>query len=399
MSAVWTMKRLAVLALALLGVVAAGPGWAADAPNPAVIEGPTVSVVTAGESEVAEQILVTGTLVPREEVLVTPEIDGQSVSEILVEVGDVVTKGQVLARLNRDTLDVQMAQFRAQLAQADASKAQADASVAQAKANKIQAAKSLDRTLALKGKGFATAAKLDQDQSSASVSDAQLESAVRSIDVAIANKKAIEAQRDQILLKIGYTEVRAPSAGLVSQRNIRLGQVGSMAAPLPMFRIIADADIELEADVPDTSLPRLRKGMMVSVIPAGMTEAVQGTIRLKSPEIDKATRLGHVRIALAHDDRLAIGASARGSVEIGRKKGVTLPLSAVSYDKTGAYVQVVKENIVRTQRVEVGLRGAQKAEIASGLTAGDQVIARAGTFVRDGDRVKPVAAPAQEASQ
>ena len=172
-----------------------------------------------------------------------------------------------------------------------------------------------------------------------------------------------------------------------------------MAAPLPMFRIIADADIELEADVPDTSLPRLRKGMMVSVIPAGMTEAVQGTIRLKSPEIDKATRLGHVRIALAHDDRLAIGASARGSVEIGRKKGVTLPLSAVSYDKTGAYVQVVKENIVRTQRVEVGLRGAQKAEIASGLTAGDQVIARAGTFVRDGDRVKPVAAPAQEASQ
>ena len=399
MSTVWTMKRSAVLTLALLGALAIGPSWAEDAPKLAIIEGPTVSVVTAGESEVAEQILVTGTLVPREEVLVTPEIDGQGVSEILVEVGDMVTKGQVLARLNRDTLDVQMAQFKAQLAQADASKAQADASVAQAKANKIQAAKSLDRTLALKGKGFATAAKLDQDQSSASVSDAQLESAVRSIDVAIANKKATEAQRDQILLKIGYTEVRAPSAGLISQRNIRLGQIGSMAAPLPMFRIIADADIELEADVPDTSLPRLRKGMTVSVIPAGMTEAVQGTIRLKSPEIDKATRLGHVRIALAHDDRLAIGASARGSVEIGRKKGVTLPLSAVSYDKTGAYVQVVKENIVRTQRVEVGLRGVQKAEIVSGLTAGDQVIARAGTFVRDGDRVKPVAAPAQEATQ
>ena len=398
MSAVRTMTW-GMGALAALLIVLAETSFAADAPKVAVIEGPAVSVVTAAEAEVAEQILVTGSLVPREEVQVTPEIDGQGVSEVLVEVGDIVKKGQVLARLNRDTLDVQMAQFKAQLAQADASKAQADASVAQAKANKIQAARALDRTLALKGKGFATAAKLDQDQSSASVTDAQLESAVRSIDVAVANKKATEAQRDQVLWKIGRTEVRAPSAGLISQRNVHLGQIGSMAAPLPMFRIIADADIELEADVPDISLPRLRKGMTVAVTPAGMTESVEGTIRLKSPEIDKATRLGHVRIALAHDDRLAIGGSARGSIEIGRNKGVTLPLSAVSYDKTGAYVQIVKENIVHTQRVTVGLRGAKDAEITSGLAAGDQVIARAGTFVRDGDRVKPVPVPAQEATQ
>lgn len=391
--------RPSLIALALLAALATTANAASDPPKTSAAEGPTVSVVTAATGEVAEQIIVTGTLVPREEVLVTPEIDGQGVSEILVEVGDHVDKGQILAKLNRDTLDVQIAQFKAQLAQNDAARAQAEASVAQAKANKINAEHALDRTMALKGKGYATAAKLDQDQSSASVTDAQLESAIRSIDVAIANKKATEAQQDQIVWKIGRTDVRAPRAGLISQRNVRLGQVGSMAAPLPMFRIIAEADIELEADVPDISMPRIRKGMAAGVQPAGMTENVVGTVRLKSPEIDKATRLGKVRIALAHDDRLAIGGSARGSIEIGRNKGVTLPLSAVSYDKTGAYVQVVKENIVHTQRIVVGLHGTESVEITSGLVAGDQVIARAGTFVRDGDRVRPVAAPVQEAAQ
>ena len=388
-------------AVAFLLTLSVAGVQAADAPkpaDPAAIDGPTISVVTASEAEVSEQILVTGSLVPREEVLVTPAIEGQAISEILVEVGDHVDKGQVMARLNRDMFDVQMAQFKAQLAQSDAAKAQADAQVAQAKANQLQASRALTRTLALKGKGFATAAKLDQDQSAASVTDAQLESAMKSIDVALANTKAIEAQRDQVVLNISRADVRAQSAGIVSQRNVRLGQIGSMTG-LPMFRIIADADIELDADVPDISMPRIRKGMVVAVLPAGMTDSVAGTVRLIAPEIDKATRLGHVRIALAHDDRLAIGASARGSIEVGRSKGVTLPLSAVSYDATGAYVQIVKDNIVRTQRVAVGLRGSKSAEITSGLVVGDQVIARAGTFVRDGDRVRPVSLPIQEVSQ
>ena len=106
-----------------------------------------------------------------------------------------------------------------------------------------------------------------------------------------------------------------------------------------------------------------------------------------------------MRVALKHDDRLAIGASARGTIEIGRRSGVTLPLSAVSYDKAGAFAQVVKDNQVHTQRLTIGLLGNQTAEVTSGLAAGDLVISRAGTFVREGDRVRPMTAPAQEATQ
>ena len=389
--------RLCALALA---VCVPAFAWAADvAKAPAkAIEGPAVSVVAAATGEVAEQIVVTGTLVAREEVLVTPEIEGLGVSEILVDEGDHVKKGQVLARLNRASLEVQLTQFAAQLAQADAATAQAKAQVAQAQANRLLNSRALERANALHAKGFATASTLDQAQATSSVSDAQLDSAVKSVDSAIANKKAVEAQRDQILWRVSRTEIDAPSEGIISQRNVRLGQVGS-AVGLPMFRIIAGSDIELEAEIPDISLPRIAKAMAVFVQPAGMTEVVPGTVRLISPEIDKATRLGHVRVALKHDDRLAIGASARGTIEIGRRSGVTLPLSAVSYDKAGAFAQVVKDNQVHTQRLTIGLLGNQTAEVTSGLAAGDLVISRAGTFVREGDRVRPMTAPAQEATQ
>lgn len=394
--------RLGVVAIGLLLLSLPAFALAEEPAKPATtaaaLQGPAVSIFTAATADVSEVIQVTGTLVPREDVLVAPEVEGLGVSEILVDVGDTVEKGQVLAQLNRDTLDAQIAQFDAQLAQGDASKAQAEAQLAQAKANRLQAAKSLDRTEALKAKGFATTATLDQSQTSSLVNDALVLAAAKAIDVAIANRKATVAQKDQVLWRIGRTEIRSPSAGIVSQRNVRLGQIGSSATNA-MFRIIENGDIELEADVPDVSMPRIAKQMPVGVRPAGMTETVQGTVRLIAPEIDKATRLGKVRIALKYDERLRIGASASGFIEIGRKTAVTLPVAAVSYDKDGAYVQLVKDNRVKTQRVTVGLRGGKLAEIASGVAIGDQVVARAGTFVRDGDRVRPVAAPSEEASQ
>lgn len=398
-----TTKRLSLGIVGALFALSAGPAMAAEdaakaAPPAAALQGPAVSIFTAARSDVSELVQVTGTLTPREEVLVSPEVEGLGVAEILVDIGDKVEKGQVLARLNRDTLDAQVAQFDAQLAQGDASKAQAEAQLAQAKANRLVASKSLDRTEVLKAKGFATTATLDQSQASSAVNDALVDAAAKAIDVSVANRKATVAQKDQVLWKIGRAEVRAPSAGIVSQRNVRLGQIGSSAGTA-MFRIIADGDVELEAELPDVSMPRIAKGMAVAVSPAGMAEPILGTVRLISPEIDKATRLGKIRVALKQDERLRIGGSASGSIEIGHTTAVTLPVAAVSYDKDGAYVQMVKDNRIHTQRVTVGLRGNKLVEMATGVAVGDQVVARAGTFVRDGDRVRPVAASMLEASQ
>ena len=116
-----------------------------------------------------------------------------------------------------------------------------------------------------------------------------------------------------------------------------------------------------------------------------------GTIRLIAPEVDKASRLGRVRVALDGNPPVAIGSFARGVIETGRKRAITLPLSAITYARSGATVQSVKDGKVTTKPVTLGLAGGGRAEILSGIAEGETVVARAGTFVRDGDIITPVA--------
>ena len=158
----------------------------------------------------------------------------------------------------------------------------------------------------------------------------------------------------------------------------------------PLFRIIVDGAIELEAEVAEVELPNLKVGQAVAVTPAGADKALAGEIRLISPEVDKASRLGRLRVALTGNPPVAVGSFARGVIETGRKTSVVLPLSAITYARGGAMVQAVKDGRVKTRKVELGLIGGGRAEILSGLAEGESVVARAGTFVRDGDVITPV---------
>ena len=85
-------------------------------------------------------------------------------------------------------------------------------------------------------------------------------------------------------------------------------------------------------------------------------------------------------------------AVARANVEVGRSCGSTIPLSAVLYGPEGAVVQVVRDDRVETRRVRVGLLAGGNAEIREGLNEGDMVVSRAGAFLREGDRVRPIVA-------
>lgn len=140
----------------------------------------------------------------------------------------------------------------------------------------------------------------------------------------------------------------------------------------------------------EVELPSLKIGQKVAVTPAGAREALAGSIRLIAPEVDKASRLGRVRVALEGNPPVAIGSFAKGVIETGRKSAVTLPLSAITYIRGGATAQLVKDGKVETRKVVLGLMGGGRVEIVSGLAEGETVVARAGTFVRDGDLVTPV---------
>jgi hypothetical protein len=121
-----------------------------------------------------------------------------------------------------------------------------------------------------------------------------------------------------------------------------------------------------------------------------MEEPVPAKVRLVSPEVNRTSRLGSVRLTVNPVPGLAIGAFARGTVEVDRRDGTLVPLSSVLYRPEGAIVQVVRDGVVETRSVTVGLKADGKAEIRKGIDPGEQVIAISGTFVRDGDKVTPV---------
>jgi RND family efflux transporter MFP subunit len=238
-------------------------------------------------------------------------------------------------------------------------------------------------------RGNATAETLEQREAASLVARARVSVAEDALRLAQADKELAEAQRRELQVRLARTEIKAPAAGTISRRDARLGALVSSAAE-PLFRIIGAGTIEVEADVPESSLGRLRVGQTALVHPAGMEQPVPARVRLVSPEVNRTSRLGRVRLSVNPVPGLAVGAFARGTVEVDRRSGALVPFSAVLHRPEGAIVQVVRNGIVETRPVVVGLKAGGKAEIRKGIEPGEQVVAISGTFVRDGDRVTPV---------
>ena len=357
------------------------------APAPAAA---AVTVMPAVRREVVEAVTVTGTLVPRLEILVGPEIEGLRIIELLADEGDRIEKGQVLARLSRETLDAQLAQSDAALARADAAIAQTQSAINQAQANVTWTGQDLQRAQSLLARGASTQAAIDLKTSQARTASAQLQSARDALVAARADKKNIEAQRAELMVRIGRTQVRTPAGGIVSRRTAKLGAVAS-AAGEAMFRIIDGGEIELDGEVPEQRLLELKAGQSASVTLADGTQ-ISGKIRLLSPEVDRATRLGKVRISLDASNKTRIGSFARALIELSRSLSITVPASAIIYDSGKTSLQTVLANVVKTKPVELGLITGGRAEVLNGLTEGESIVVRAGPFLRDGDSVSPVTA-------
>jgi len=380
---------LVALACAPMAAFAQAPASAATTQQPSA--GPAITVTSAKRDEIVQSVVVSGSMIARDEVMVAPEIDGVVVTELLTEEGDRVAAGQVLARLSRTTLEVQRSQNEAQVKRAEAAVDQAKAQIVEAEANLVQANNAFDRTKALRDNGNASLETFDQRAAAARGGQARLNSMKQALAITTADLSLAQAQGRDIEVKLARTEIKAPKAGIVSRRNAKLGAMATMAAAEPLFKIIADGAIELEAEVAEVELPNLKIGQAVAVTPAGADKPLAGQIRLISPEVDKASRLGRLRITLTGNPPVAIGSFARGVIETGRKTSITLPLSAITYSRGGAMVQAVKDGKVTTKKVTLGLIGGGRAEIASGLAEGESVVARAGTFVRDGDMITPIA--------
>jgi len=180
----------------------------------------------------------------------------------------------------------------------------------------------------------------------------------------------------------GPVSLRAPAAGLVTEVRTAVGAPASPQAG-PMFRISINNEVELDAEVPAVHLLKLNPGATVRISRDDAPDMV-GRLRLVSPQIDRATQLGHVRISVTNNPQLKVGMFARASIDAKRSCGVAVPRTAIDH----LTVQVVKGNTVETRKVRVGLVSDSNTEILEGLDVGETVVADAGSSLHDGDQIK-----------
>lgn len=364
-------RRLIIGAVAVLAIIVAiwflTRGPAQDGTAAPAKQVPVVSVVTPGRGTVAGQINATGTLAARRALPVGIPGEGGQIVSVLVEPGQWVGQGQVLAVIDRS---VQVQQQASQAAQIQVARANADL----AEAN-------YQRALKLVDKGFISKADVDRLR-------ATRDSAYAQVRVAGAQLGVLRAQSARL-------NVVAPAAGLVLERRVEPGQVVSAGSGV-LFSIAKGGEMELLAQVGEIDLAKLSAGVSAEVIPVGSETTFTGQIWQVSPIIDAQSRQGTARIALAYAPELRPGGFASAVIKAGSVVAPLLPESAILTDEQGRYVYVVDaSNKAQRRAVKTGLVTGQGIAVTEGLNGTERVVLRAGGFLNSGDTVKPQAASAK----
>lgn len=351
-----------LLVLMLCLAVAACAKDPVDAPRQPSL---TVSVATPTQQDLPRRITASGSVAAWEQVSLGVELSGQRVAQVLVEVGDVVAAGQPLLRLDDRSLAME-------LRQAEAALAQANASLAVASANARRGER-------LKREQLIAASEADQLISGELGAQAQRQTA--------------QAQLDNARLRLGFTTLKSPHAGVVSQRMVQPGQV--VSAGTELFSLIRDGRLEWRAELPESELILLAPGAKARLVgPDGA--AVEGTVRVVSPALDVRSRTGTVYVDLPAPGALRAGMYAQGDLVLGPRPARTVPDQAIVERDGYRYVFVLGEgDVVAQRRVTLGTRQDSVVEIVEGVQADERVVVEGAGFLSDGDRVRVVAATAE----
>ncbi|MEQ1404237.1 efflux RND transporter periplasmic adaptor subunit [Neorhizobium sp. Rsf11] len=360
-------------------------------PAPAEPKLPSIVVTEAVTKPLVDRVIATGTIKPVEEVYVQPLVEGLSIKTLNADVGDEVKADSVLAALNDDALLLEKSQLEANRAKTEAALAQYKAQVIEAQANLDDATRQRDRTKRLSQSGTSTVSQLEQAEALVEVRQAQLNAAKQAVAVGESDIKVVDAQIDDVDLKLARTGVKTPVAGVISLRNAKVGAIASGTGN-PLFTIIKDGAIELVADLSETDIQKIEVGQKAVVTIAGGRTKIEGRVRLVSPTVDATTRLGSVHIVVDDESGARAGMYASADIIVTETSALALPLSAVTTDRNGSTARKVEDNVVKQVKIETGIQDGGFVEVVSGLEAGDLVVAKAGAFVRDGDKIAPVPA-------
>jgi RND family efflux transporter MFP subunit len=352
------------LAAAGLGLALHSASQAQDAPAAQVQARPSMTVTTTRPTQTSWPVKVSanGSIAAWQEASVAAEVGGLRLADVRVDVGDWVTKGQVLAVFASESV-------RADLAQARAAAAEASANLADASAN-------AERARSLANTGALSAQQTGQYLTGELTAQARLESA--------------RANLQQQELRLQQTQVLAPDSGMVVARSATVGAVANPGSEL--FRLIRQGRLEWRAEVTDKELARKQTGGKVSVTTAAGT-AVAGKVRKVGPTVDPQTRAALVYVDLSTPPRALSGVKAgmfaRGEFELGNSNALVVPQQAVVVRDGFNYLfKVDASSKVAQQKVQIGRRINASVEITDGIGPDATIAVTGAGFLNDGDMVR-----------
>jgi HlyD family secretion protein len=331
----------------------------------------TVTTVQPARNMMHQSIAANGSIAPWQEALIGAEVNGLQLNQVLVNVGDTVKRGQVLAEFSAATTEADIAQ--------------ANANVAEAKANAIEAAGNASRARSIQDTGALSTQQIEQLMA--------LEASTK------ARVAAAEATLHSYQIKLKQTKVLAPDNGVISARAATVGAVASAGQEL--FRLIRQGRLEWRADLTSSDISAIKQGMATDLtMPDG--SKVEGKVRMVSPMVDAQTRNAMVYVDLPNttlpsSGQIKAGMFARGNFDLGEKEVITLPATALILRDGFAYVMqidgqsVTKEMRVKQLKVQAGSRVGDKVEILGLEDAmNSEFVATGGAFLSDGDIVSIV---------
>lgn len=375
-----TFKPITVAIAALC--IAAGAGvalyspasTAADEKDKNAVQKPALTVTTAKPqtSRLPIKLSANGNVAAWQEAVIGSESNGLRLTEVRVNVGDVVRAGQVLAVFSNDTINADVAQTRA--------------AVLEAEANAAEAAANAGRARSLQATGAISAQQISQYLTAEQTANARIAS----------SKAQLAAQQ----LRLKYTQVVAPDSGVISSRSATVGSV--VGAGTELFRMIRQGRLEWRAEVTASELLNLKPGTLAEV-KAANGSVLTGKVRMIAPTVDPQTRSALVYVDLpattGSNAPFKAGMYASGAFELGTSGALTVPQQAIAVRDGFSYVfRLNADQRVSQIKVQPGRRLTDRIEILSGITGDTTIVVNGAGFLNDGDLVRNVATPAAPAA-
>lgn len=343
-----------------------------------------VTVAAVKLKQITRNVDAVGSLFPYEEVTVSSEIDGRAI-DVTADLGDHVSKGQILVRIADEEQRYLLAQNEAQLKQALEKlglKGETDSvkdlkqtpEVRRVQADLTDADQRFKRARDLVTQGIASRQDLDQAQAKLQSAQADYESTLNSarnlVQEIERTRGAVELQRK----KLRDTAIRAPFDAQVKERMINAGTY--VKASTPVFTLVKTDPIRMRIEVPERMAPWIKTGQVADV----MLEAYpgynfQGKVWRISPTVDQAKRTFVVEALIGNArGELKPGSYAKATVHTARSETIRIvPTASLNYVFGANKVYVVKNNVIDAREVKLGDRFGDEVEIAEGIADGDQV--------------------------